>query len=114
MPAIDWIMEHMSGPKGVTLGRYTVTDLDYADDIGLPAFQVPDPETCLSGFSAAARTMGLIVSSPKTKVQCSDPGGVSSDVIIEGSPVEKVKYFCYLGSVQDPSGSCSSYLLRRI
>jgi len=57
---IDWIMEHMSGLKGVTLGRFTVTDLDYADDIALPAARLPDLELCLSGFSPAARTMGLL------------------------------------------------------
>jgi len=65
-------------------------DLDYADDIALPASQLSDLELCLSGFSAAARTMVLNVSWPKTKVQCFDPGGTSSDVIIEGHPVESV------------------------
>jgi len=29
-------MEHMSGLKGVTLGRYTFTDLGCADNIALP------------------------------------------------------------------------------
>jgi len=60
--AIDWIMDHMSGLKGVTLGRYTVTDLDYADDIALPASQLSDLEMGLSGFSTATRAMGLNVS----------------------------------------------------
>jgi len=57
--ALDWIMEYMSVLKGINLGRYTVTDLDYADDITLPSSQLQDLERCLSGFSAAARTMGL-------------------------------------------------------
>jgi len=43
--ATDWIVEHMSGLKSVTLGRYTVTDLDCADDIALPASQLLDLET---------------------------------------------------------------------
>jgi len=86
--AIDWIIEHMSGLKGVTLGRHTFTDLDYADDIALPATQLSDLETYLSGFSAAAQPLSLNVSWPKTKVQWFDPGGVSSDVIIEGNLVE--------------------------
>jgi len=43
--ATDWIMEHMSGLKNVPLGRYTVTDLDCADDIALPVPQLPDLET---------------------------------------------------------------------
>jgi len=43
--AIDWIMEHISGLKNVTLGRYTITDLYCADDIALPASQLPDLET---------------------------------------------------------------------
>jgi len=99
--ALDWIMEHMSGLKGVTLCRYTVTNLDYADDIALPASQLPDLKTCLSGFSVVARTMGLNVSWLTTKVQCFDLGGAPSDVIIEGNSVESC--YCYLG-VQDSSG----------
>jgi len=102
---IDWIMEHTSGLKGVTLGRYTVTDLDYAHDIALPASQLPDLETCLLGFSTATQSMGLNVFCTKTKAQCFDPGGISPD--IEGNPVESIKSFCYLGGVQDSSGRCS-------
>jgi len=49
--AIDWIMEHMSGLKGVTMGRHTIKDLDYADDIALPASHLSNFETCLSGLS---------------------------------------------------------------
>jgi len=51
--AIELITGHMSGLKGIIIGRYTVTDLDYADDIAQPASQLSDLETCLSGFSAA-------------------------------------------------------------
>jgi len=107
-------MEQLSGLKSVTLGRYTFTDLDYADDIALPASQLSDLETGLSGFTAAARPMGLNVSWLKTKVQSFEPGGVSSDVIIEGNTVESVKSFCHLGSVQDSSGRCSPDILYRM
>jgi len=112
--AIEWIIKNMSGLKSVTLVRCAVTALDYAYYIALPASQLLYLELCLSGFSAAARTMGLIVSWPKTKVQCFDPSGTLSNVIIEGNPMESVKSCSYHGSIQDPSDRCSPDILRRI
>jgi len=56
---INWIMEHMSGIKSVTLGRCTVTDLDCADDTAPPASQLPDLETFLSAILSGCPNPGL-------------------------------------------------------
>src|ERR1051325_4841352 len=57
--AIDWIMEHMQGLGGVTVGACAFTDLDYADDIALPVSSPNELSTCLSGFSEGAKSVGL-------------------------------------------------------
>ena len=67
--AIDWIMEHMQGLGGVMVGVHQFSDLDYADDIALPAANKDQLTSSLAGFSAAAGSVGLNVSWQKTKVQ---------------------------------------------
>lgn len=112
--AIDWIMSHMQGLAHVKVGDYKLTDLDYADDIALPAPTVQDVTASLSGFSEASKTMGLNVSWPKTKVQSLGTGPQALGVSIGGQQVEHVDQFCYLGSVIDSSGRCRPDILRRI
>ena len=112
--AIDWILEHTDGLKGVSVGAQTFTDLDYADDIALPGSHPDDLTTCLRGFSSASRTMGLNVSWPKTKVQSFGTDIQASNVSVDGQHVELVDQFCYLGSIIDASGRCRPDLSRRL
>jgi len=49
--AIDWIMEHADGLKGIKVGDLAFNDLDYADDIVLPVSLPTDLPTALAGFS---------------------------------------------------------------
>ena len=112
--AIDWILEHMQGLRGINVGKCKFTDLDYADDIALPASNVGDVSHSLGGFSSASRSIGLNVSWPKTKVQCFSSSTSSPSITVDGQHVECVDQFCYLGSTQDSSGRCRPDLLRRI
>jgi hypothetical protein len=112
--AIDWIMEHMQGLGGVTVGAYAFTDLDYADDIALPVSSPNELSSCLSGFSEASKSVGLNVSWPKTKVQCLGAAAPPADVDVAGLQVECVNQFCYLGSILDTSGRCRLDMQRRI
>jgi len=96
-----------------TLSTYTVTDLDNADDIALPA-SVARPWDVPVGILNGRPDYGLKCGLAEDEGAVFDPGGTSSDVIIEGNPVESVKSFCYVGSVQDSSGRCSPDILRRI
>jgi hypothetical protein len=66
------------------------TDLDYADDIALPASNSDDMTACLSGFSTASRMMGLNASWPKNKVQSMGTSPPASNVFIAGQHVELV------------------------
>ena len=89
--AIDWIMSHMQFFAHVKVGDYKLTNLDYADDITLPAPTVQDVTASLSGFSEASKTLGLNVSWPKTKVQCLGTGPQALGVSIDG---QQVKHVC--------------------
>src|ERR1044072_3495628 len=107
-------MKHTQGLGGVTVGAYTFTDLDYADDIALPVSSPNELSTCLSGFSEASKSVGLNVSWPQTKVQCPGAAASPADVDVAGLQVECVNQFCYLGSILDTSGRCRPDMLRRI
>ena len=65
--AIDWILEHMQGLRGINIGKCKFTDFDYADDIALPASNVGDVSQSLGGFSSASRFIRLNVSWPRLK-----------------------------------------------
>ena len=105
----------MQGLAHVEVGDHKFTNLDYADDIALPAANANDLTACLlSGFSDASRTMGLNASWPKTKVQSLGTGPPALGVSVSGQPVEHVYQFCYLGSIIDSAGSCRPDALRRI
>ena len=112
--AIDGSLEHMQGLRGINVGKCKFTDLDYADDIALPASNVGDVSHSLGGHSSASRSIGLNVSWPKTKVQCFSSSTSSPSSTVDGEHVEYVDQFCYLGSTQDSSGRCRPDLLRRI
>lgn len=112
--AIDWIMGHMQGLSGVTVGSHKFTDLDYADDIAFPVSSRDDLIACLTGFSEASRTMGLNVSWPKTKIQSLGSSPPASNLFIAQQPVELVDQFCYLGSIIDSSGRCRPDVIRRL
>ena len=60
--AIDWIMEQTQQIEGVMVGEQKFTDLDYADDIALPASRQHLLVSTLSSFSAASGSLGLNVS----------------------------------------------------
>ena len=113
--AIDWIMTHMQGLAQVKVGDYELSDLDYADDIALPAVTAQDLTASLSSFSDAAQTMGMKVLWPKTKVQCFGvPSPPAPGIVVQGQPVEQVDQFCYLGSSIDSTGRCKPEVMRRI
>jgi len=49
--AIDWIMEHADGLKGIKVGDLSFKELDYADDIVLPVSLPTDLPTATERWS---------------------------------------------------------------
>jgi len=57
--AIDSIVDNMTCLRSIAVGNGNFTDLDYADDIVLPANTHAELAPCLTDFSMSARSMGL-------------------------------------------------------
>ena len=74
----------------------TITDADYADDIALLANTPTQAETLLHSLELAAAGIGLHANAHKTENMCFNQTGDIS--ILNGSPLNLVDKFTYLGS----------------
>jgi len=104
----------MSMKHGIQVEASNLTDLVYADDttLFLPSADVASSK--LSSFTEAAAPLGLKISWAKTKLQNLGSGSTPNSIAIDGSNVESVENFIYLGSLQSSNGRCSQDLKRRI
>ena len=59
--AIDWILDHMTAEPGIDIGTVTST--------ALPFTSADKATECLSSFKKSARTFGMQISWPQTKIQ---------------------------------------------
>ncbi|KAI8502642.1 hypothetical protein Bbelb_193440 [Branchiostoma belcheri] len=83
---------------GVSFGDFTVTDLDYADDVAILAEILEVLQLALQAMDTETQPLGLMVSWEKTKVQClSDFEAPRPGTVINARQVESVERFSYLG-----------------
>jgi hypothetical protein len=111
---IDWVAgKVVSSGGGVTIAdNFTVIDLDYADDIAICGEDAADAQRLLDELGAAAAPVGLGVSVKKTKTLC--VGDIDAAISLNGTPLETVESFVYLGSSMDSSIRSSTELQHRI
>ena len=74
----------------------TITDADYADDIAILANTPDQAETLLHSLERAAASLGLYVNAHKTEYMFYNKTGDIST--LEGTPLQLVDKFTYLGS----------------
>ena len=101
------LRKSMVGDMGIRLSEESepVTDFDFADDIALVAEDSATMQTMIDKLKVAAAEVGLSISAPKTKIthrNCPPPA-----ILLDGSPLEIVDDFPYLGTRLDLSGDCS-------
>jgi len=65
--AIDWITERVASTVGITIGNDAFTDLDYADDVALPADSDVTLRSALDDMDKTASHLGLHVSWQKNE-----------------------------------------------
>jgi hypothetical protein len=94
---IDWIMALCESSFGTQVGPCRFDDLDYADDAALMTSDPSRWSQILADFRDAAATVGLCPSWSKTKVQNLAAGPPASPVLVDGTTVEAVDSFIYLG-----------------
>jgi len=115
--AIDWIMhkvvEHSDAGIGWVDGT-KASDLDFADDIALLEDSLHNMQLLTTALEEEASRVGLYINPDKCKVMVSSSWSGSTDVHVQGSTVEVVDEFCYLGSYVARNGSCEKDVRVRI
>ena len=89
----------------------SIVDLQYADDCAIAAHMEADLQNTLDAFSEAYKRLGLIVNVTKTKVifQPAQPlTATTPKIVIEGTSLENVDRFAYLGSYLSKSATSIS------
>ena len=114
--AIDWLMRSVT--EGQRRGlQWTLTttleDLDYADDLGLMSHRLEDIQQKTERLNETAITIGLKVNKRKTQVLRKNVTTITP-VTLEGTPLEDVEEFVYLGSKVTTSGDCDQEINARI
>ena len=90
-----------------------VTDLMFADDSAIFTSTDEEATNTLSDIARIAQGYGLKINSDKTKVLATD--GSQATVHLEGTQIEQVREFRYLGSlVQESQIAATSEILSRI
>ena len=76
-------------------------DLDYADDIALLENSIKSAQDLLIRVEKACQDVGLFLNAPKTKYIHLNPSTNTTLVSSDGSPIELVQDFKYLGGYTD-------------
>ena len=85
------------------IGPICITDLDFADDIALISETISQAQTLLSRVEAEAAGVGLMANPKKTKVIIFNQNGDNNIRTSDGSILEVVSEFTYLGSLVSSS-----------
>ena len=112
---VDWVLENaLSSYPGVQIGQnLSLTDLDYADDVGLLSDPV-EAQNMLDNVVAWADLIGLKVSTEKTKFMAINHDTGPFTLTVNQVQLEKVNCFTYLGSQICIDGSSDADIQQRI
>ena len=97
--SIDTIKENgltLTKSRSPRFPNNTLTDADYADDLGLFTNTIGEASALLHSLEHAAQDIGLYVNADKTKHMCVNTQGTMNT--INGELVKEVNDFTYLGS----------------
>jgi len=106
---IDWVMHKVieRSHAGIDWADGTkLVDLDFADDIALLDESVQNVQHFTSVLEEEASRVGLYVNPDKCKVTVSNTWSGTADIHVQGSTVEVIDEFCYLGSYILHNGNC--------
>ncbi|KAK3549305.1 hypothetical protein QTP70_034532 [Hemibagrus guttatus] len=93
--------------------KNALEDLDYADDLGLLAHRHQDIQQKTEKLSEIASTIGLKVNNKKTQVLRKNVTS-NTPIAIDGTPLEDVQEFVYLGSKVTTDGDCNKDINTRV
>ena len=89
-------------------------DIDYADDIALTKTSQVGMQLMTEEVEKISRRVGLRMNAGKCKIMVSNNWEDSTVITAEGTNVEVVEDFCYLGSYLSRTGNCDKECMIRI
>ena len=96
----------------VSVGGRNINDLRFADDIDGLAGEEDEFRNLVKCFDEKSRAAGMEISAEKTKVMTNKSEGLSSEIMVNGSKLEVVKSFKYLGATVSDEGSKKEVVCR--
>ena len=97
----------------VSIGGRTVSNLRFADDIDGLAGSEAELSQLVQRLNTSCSSFGMEISAEKTKIMTNThANGLRNDIVINGSTLQHVNQFIYLGAIVTDNGSRSEILSR--
>ena len=84
--------------RTVSIGRRTIINLRFADDIDGLAGQEWQPVKLINHIEEASTAYGMQISAEKTQLMKNKTNGIGTDITINNKKLETVRSFKYLGA----------------
>src|SRR5687768_13392938 len=97
---------------GIIIGGRKISNLRYADDIVLLASTMQELQELIDRITAVGKEYNLHINTNKTKVMSLD--GEHMNISANGTQLEQVRKFPYLGSVMTDDAKCSADIRHRL
>ena len=107
----ETLMDHVTT---VSIGGRPLCNLRFADDIDLMGGSNAELQDLTDKLVNRAGAYGMEVSSEKSKVMVNSPTREIGDIRMNGSQLEEVETFKYLGATLQKDGTCSAEIRIRI
>ena len=99
---------------GIIWQDMKLTDLNFVDDLTLLTHKCEQMQLMTDSLKNLSKKVGLRTSVDKTKIQKIRNLENDADIYLEGAPLEIVKNFTYLGSIQSNVGDIEKDVKIRI
>ena len=98
--------------RGLSVGDRSISNLRYADDTTLLATNAVDLKDLLLKVKAESEALGLRLNVSKTKIMIVGGDDNIEPFLVDGTEVEQVTQFNFLGALITTSGGCSAEIRR--
>src|SRR5207244_11347200 len=94
--------------EGIKVGGKLIKDVRFADDQGMIAKSEAGLQKIMDGLNSTSLEYGMKINIKKTKVMKVSIVGGEVNITINGTKIEQVKSFKYLGYTMTDDGRCEN------